>query len=446
MFCCLNMDLFVELWYNNYLGGDSNMFVIKSIKIVDKSKEILNVFFCNDTIKEYYSKNYTTLILGENGVGKSFLLKSIIDIFLFLENAKSLKRKPKYQYESFSIEYRIENDDYYICRENGTKIVARKNGLDINYKEVQLPNKVLALSFMVNDKFQFSKDDENDMYVYHGVRSSTNSTYTSSISRNITFDLIKVIEKNYHKEIAEIFSVLHFDPIIEFEYKYEDDNKNKKVYVKKVDFNSFDKVEFGHYNKWFCPTVYFRKNNKRITFDSCSSGEKHLLFAYMGILSRIRDNSLILIDEPEISLHPEWQIKYISNLNKLFGKYKNCHFILASHSHYFVSELQGESSAIVVLKNDFDAMNSSPKSELIPYDTYAWSAENIIYNVFGIRTTRNYYFESDLSHLIMSLESFDDTVEKRDAIKGQIEKLQKYVYDLNDPLKKLLEEAEDKIK
>ena len=58
------------------------MFVIKKIRITDKNKEILNVdMFDNKEMS--ISNNYTTLILGENGVGKSFLLKSIIDIFLF---------------------------------------------------------------------------------------------------------------------------------------------------------------------------------------------------------------------------------------------------------------------------------------------------------------------------------------------------------------------------
>ena len=46
----------------------------------------------------------------------------------------------------------------------------------------------------MNDKFRFS-NDEDGIYEYHGVRSSINSTYTSSITRNITFDLIECIGK-----------------------------------------------------------------------------------------------------------------------------------------------------------------------------------------------------------------------------------------------------------
>ena len=307
------------------------MFIIKTVKIIDDGNEILNVKLSNDDIGEFEFNNYTTLVLGENGVGKSFLLKSLIDIFIFLKNYKIHKRKPKYQYDSFYIEYMINNTCYTVHRVSGSNVIVTRDSLVIEDKNFELPEKVLAIAFMVNDKFQFSKENEDDMYVYHGVRTSTNSTYTSSITRNITSDLINSIEKDLYKQIAEVFSILNFDSKIEFECKM-----NKKTVRKTIDLNSTKKYSFEDFNKFDLPTIYFYKNNRRISFDSCSSGEKHILFAYLGILSRIKDGTLILIDEPEISLHPEWQIRYISTLNKLFNKYRNCCFVLASHSHYFV--------------------------------------------------------------------------------------------------------------
>lgn len=419
------------------------MFAIKKVEISDKQREVLNVCLSDADLKKQSSQNYTTLILGENGVGKSFLLKSIIDIFCFLENAQdsTRKRKPRYQYDSFYIEYFLDNDNYCIHRTSGSQILAKKNGSDIDYKDVVLPQKVLAISFMVNDKFQFNKDEDGGIYTYHGVRSSTNSTYTSSIVRNITFDLMSCVENGLSSQVMEIFSVLQFESTIDFQWEYQ-----KNIQTETIDLCSDDLQFSGKHplNKWVFPTIYFYKNGQRISFDSCSSGEKHILFAYIGILSRIKNNTLILIDEPEISLHPEWQIRYVSTLSKLFNKYKNCCFILASHSHYFVSELQGASSTIVVLKKNLNS--STPKAEVIPFDTYSWSAENIIYNVFGIRTSRNFYFESDLSYLLNSLASFDCSDKKRENIQAQINKLRKYIFNSNDPLYLILKEAEERIK
>lgn len=413
------------------------MFAIKSLLITDKEREVLNVTLLDESSEKTKQDNYVSLILGENGVGKSFLLKSIIDIFLYLDNAKTYKRKPKYQYQHFAIEYIIDNDNYYVYRESGSNIVAKKNGQEINHKDIVLPNKILAIAFMVNDKFQFS-NDEDGIYAYHGVRSSTNSTYTSSITRNITFDLIECIRNGLLSQVENVLTILQFEPIIKF---YFNNTKKTIIIDLRDDYNGqFAKYEF---NKYDYPTVYFSKNNREFSFDSCSSGEKHMLFAFLGIMSRVMDSSLVLIDEPEISLHPEWQLKYISTLEKLFSSFKNCCFILASHSHYFVSELKSKSSSIVVLRS---GESNSPQAEIIPYDTYAWSAENIIYNVFGIRTTRNYYFESDLSYLILSLQDYDGSAEKRESIEIQIDKLKKYVFGVNDPLNVLLKDAEGKIK
>jgi hypothetical protein len=40
----------------------------------------------------------------------------------------------------------------------------------------------------------------------------------------------------------------------------------------------------------------------------------------------------VLIDEPEINLHPEWQARYIDLLLNTFRSYCDCHYVLATHS------------------------------------------------------------------------------------------------------------------
>lgn len=168
-----------------------------------------------------------------------------------------------------------------------------------------------------------------------------------------------------------------------------------------------------------------------------------MIFALSGIMNNISKNSLVLIDEPEISLHPEWQIKYISLLKKVFKNYSGCHFILASHSHYLVSDLQEDTSSVVTLKKKNE---KAPEAELLPYSTYAWSAENIIYNVFGLRTTRNYYFESDLHKLLMGMQKTEMTKEDFEEVKRLTDKLKKYIYNDEDPLDLIVKQAEGFLK
>lgn len=72
---------------------------------------------------------------------------------------------------------------------------------------------------------------------------------------------------------------------------------------------------------------------------SASSGEQAVVMSLLGIASQIQDGAVVLIDEPEICLHPEWQERYIHLLFDAFSQYRRCHFIIATHSPQVVAEL-----------------------------------------------------------------------------------------------------------
>lgn len=53
-----------------------------------------------------------------------------------------------------------------------------------------------------------------------------------------------------------------------------------------------------------------------------SSGELSVLLSILKINSEIEENSVVLIDEPEVSLHPAWQKKsfLLLNVASLYSK------------------------------------------------------------------------------------------------------------------------------
>jgi len=93
-------------------------------------------------------------------------------------------------------------------------------------------------------------------------------------------------------------------------------------------------------------------NRKFIDFINASSGEQCLALMLLGIASQIENNSLICIDEPEISLHPEWQKDFIPLINNLFGAYRGCHFIIATHSPLIISNLESKNCFVLDLDNN----------------------------------------------------------------------------------------------
>jgi predicted ATP-binding protein involved in virulence len=65
--------------------------------------------------------------------------------------------------------------------------------------------------------------------------------------------------------------------------------------------------------------------------ESLSSGEQHELILIYELLFKTNKNSLILIDEPEISLHVAWQKRFVPDLERIIGL-TEVDAVLATHS------------------------------------------------------------------------------------------------------------------
>lgn len=86
-----------------------------------------------------------------------------------------------------------------------------------------------------------------------------------------------------------------------------------------------------------------------LSLKRASSGEQCLLVLMLGIAGHITNGSIILIDEPEISLHPRWQEQFMMLLMTSFSAYSRCHFIIATHSPQIISRLKDRACFITSL-------------------------------------------------------------------------------------------------
>lgn len=66
-----------------------------------------------------------------------------------------------------------------------------------------------------------------------------------------------------------------------------------------------------------------------------SSGEQHELVLMYDLLFNVREHSVVLIDEPEISLHIVWQQKFLEDIERI-AAISNLRFIVATHSPQIV--------------------------------------------------------------------------------------------------------------
>ena len=78
-------------------------------------------------------------------------------------------------------------------------------------------------------------------------------------------------------------------------------------------------------------------DGSELDLEMLSSGEQHELVILYELLFRIPDNSLILIDEPELSLHVLWQEQFLKDLEEM-AALSNFRVILATHSPEIIGD------------------------------------------------------------------------------------------------------------
>lgn len=185
------------------------------------------------------------------------------------------------------------------------------------------------------------------------------------------------------------------------------------------------------------PHLRIFKRDNHFEFIDSSSGETSVLCSILAIMSNIRQNSIVLIDEPEQSCHPNWQINYLPILKRIFRNYKSCQFIIATHSHFILSDLDPVDSSLVVLDYNEDKVIEDRANGSNPY---CWSSDDILYRVFKVRNTRNYVFEERMMRLYSLMEYKE---QNQEAIKELVVELENYQLNENDPLKKLINQAKE---
>lgn len=90
-------------------------------------------------------------------------------------------------------------------------------------------------------------------------------------------------------------------------------------------------------NKGYYFTIDGASKKSILPLSELSSGEQHELVLNYDLLFRTEEYSLVLIDEPELSLHVAWQLKYIEDLKRI-NKLTKHSAIIATHSPQIINK------------------------------------------------------------------------------------------------------------
>ena len=342
--------------------------------------------------------NGITVITGENDTGKSTVgkvlwsvfngfyeidekvynekvseLEKIIDEIIKENVCKNLSTDYNSFFEIFNstrekiaIEFLKENKEY---SEDEIKIIINNYKKDLKIenisKFVQEINETLKISDKEIKKGIISRVMNKEFHNQINAVFSKEKMNIGEISLKIKDNEIDLkIENNEISDVQNYFLInketMYIDnPFILDSYDFEDENHQahlatnvfsenensviSEIKVKKKLNNIYQKLNSvlsGEILENKNSKFVYRKNGEDIDLKNLSTGLK--TFAIIKMLLQngtLEENGTIILDEPEIHLHPEWQLKF-AELIVLLQKEFGMHILLTTHSPYFLNAIE----------------------------------------------------------------------------------------------------------
>lgn len=399
----------VYLWVENYKNirnqgfNFSPRFECEFFPKYDKDGKLENNCELKITPKEYVSifpENINvSAIVGENGSGKSSILNIILEIieekienkYILVFNNNSLQYISNFKFKTNL----TENKNFLTYRNIFAYInKPHKPSPFRNYNVVEIDKKAIANILAVeygkhNSEFQIS----SFMYLPNQIEIKLR-TFDDLINENITFfkplkrekikKIFEGIQDEYHKflfiyygrkkgldvdidilndrdslerEMTDILNISDF-------YEYFLSLTNEKIFnisdltEKQKDIH----IRENGYFHFFDFDMIYKTDRKEIRFNNLSHGEQMIFGQLLNIYffsNSCNEDFIFLFDEPEIALHPKWQKNYINELNNLLIKIKkNYHFIITSHSPFFISDIPKEN---IIFLDKFEEKETKKK-------------------------------------------------------------------------------------
>ncbi len=360
----------------------------------------------------------TIILVGENGTGKSKILEAL------------------YQYATNNLNFECEIEIA------NPKIPEGKNKLYFRWNETNQnrtnaydqAGKFLALGLEPNKSnflppAIFSDGNLNlDAKQINAVTSQDIDKSASSRRSDAGFSAkIKQLLVDIKSQDALDLSEAYYNAIAE---KKALDNLSLTPRLTRftIAFNKmFDNLTFSTIkNETSHKAVLFKKNRKEIPIDDLSSGEKQIVYRACFLLQDkdILKGPLVLVDEPELSMHPKWQQKILQYYRDLFLQEGDqcAQMFFATHSEYVLKAALNDRDNILIIalsdnKGVIEAQRITKPSALpaitfeetnyLIFDVISTDYHNQLYGY--IQIIKGYDRVKDCDDYIANSDHYDET-------------------------------------
>ncbi len=308
------------------------------------------------------------ILIGENGCGKSTLLSKIADYFV--SGNVSVIAIANSIYDKFSNSKKLN-----VQRAATGKYIAVKT---LKNAMVNLANDDLKRLRNVADTLTYVGFDPVIGFQLEGIdKNFRDKVIDAPLQDDVKEDLLYFLNRFTNEEFGRKDIIRLYlgsnsfkdlkDSYLVTLFRYEKELKSLRL-IKKIN-------------------VFLRKRGEDIPLLKASSGEITLVSSLIYITSSIQSKSVILIDEPENSLHPKWQTEYVKRLSELFYYYQP-KIIVATHAPLILSGAEVNSNNIRVYKGSEGSFNLHVNTSM--------NVEEIYQDFFDVTTPENRYISEEV--------------------------------------------------
>jgi len=342
----------------------------------------------------------SAILVGINGSGKSSILDCIA-IFLSHFILKLTKNTSK-----LKADFELTDDDINIHSKEGTELsfslfTDKHNIVKWDIRKMNAPSEPseedMELNRYIESVHNILINSEPDLnfpvLAYYQTNRIILASGTASESKDYRHDSPQFTA--YHNAFSK--NMTNFSDFLEW-FRYEEDLENEKK-IREKNFNAVTrnlenvrkavetfldgfpsdnfsdlqvKREAGRQDYAFKPlkesSLLITKNNDKLDIEQLSSGEQVLLVMIADIARRLtianprledalQGSGIVLIDEIELHMHPQWQREIIPCLRKTFP---NIQFIVTTHSPHVLSSVDKEN---IIILEDFQVVKETPHTK-----------------------------------------------------------------------------------
>lgn len=362
--------------------------------------------------------SHTNLFIGKNGAGKSSLLDAISNVMSWfvarmLSNTGRGRDIPMnditlHAKEGCTIRLQLDGGEWCSLYRSLEKKKSGKSDL-------------AALNWQIKyfrDKIVDNPQTSVPVFVHYGVGRAVADIplrIRKNPKQDVTNAYVEALDSS--ASFRDFFSWFREQEDLENELFRE--NQNFRDQSMEVIRDAMSKVfdEFSDMRVRRRPrSIQIKKGGEVLRLDQLSDGEKCYIALVCDLARRLtianpsseyplKGNGIVLIDEIDLHLHPEWQMDVVS---RMVNTFPNCQFFITTHSPIVASDVSGN---VYVMEDGKSFMRK----------TYGKDSEQILAFAFGMSNPRNKVVQGMIDKAYNFIRS--NEIEKAENQLSEIEKL-----------------------